>query len=42
MVKKKSKKKKSKKRAEKYEQKLSIGGTFDDVLKVSLPPKDNK
>jgi dsDNA-binding SOS-regulon protein len=31
------KKKESKKRAEKYKKKLSIDGTLDEVLKVSVP-----
>ena len=36
-----AKKKEKKKRAEKYDKKLSIKGTLDEVLKVSVL-KDNK
>ena len=36
MVKKKPVKKKAKKRAHKYENKLAIVGSLDDVLKVSV------
>ncbi len=36
------KKKKPKKRAEKYEEKLSIDGTLDDVLKVSVTKKEKE
>lgn len=32
-----SKKKKPKKRAKKYDNKLAITGTLDEVLKVSVP-----
>ena len=32
-------KKKKKKRADKYEKKLAIEGTLDEVLKVSVPEK---
>jgi len=32
-------KKEKKPRAKEYEKKLSIGGTLDDVLKVSVPKK---
>lgn len=38
-AKKKSVKKNSKKRADKYDSKLAIIGTLDDVLKVSIPKK---
>lgn len=38
MAKKKAIKKKKKGRAEKYDTKLAIIGTLDDVLKVSLIP----
>lgn len=34
-----AKKKKAKKRTKKYDKKLAIKGTLDDVLKVSLPKK---
>lgn len=34
----KAKKKKAKKRSHKYESKLAIIGTLDDVLKVSVQP----
>jgi len=34
----KDKKKKKKKRADKYEKKLAIEGTLDEVLKVSTQP----
>jgi hypothetical protein len=34
----KTKKKPSKKRAEKYNTKLAINGTFEDVMKVSATP----
>lgn len=30
----------SKKRASKYEKKLSIDGSFEDVIKVSITPDD--
>lgn len=37
------KNKEKKQRAEKYEKKLKIEGSFDDVLKVSVPkPKEKK
>ena len=37
------KKKKSKKhRADKYEEKLHINTSLDEVLKVSIPPPKNK
>jgi len=39
MAKKKKVKKKAKARAEKYESKLSIKGTLDEVLKISIPSK---
>ena len=35
-------KKKSKQRAEKYEKKLKINGTLDEVLKVSVPQTKDK
>ncbi|MEZ4777949.1 MAG: hypothetical protein R2786_01035 [Flavobacteriaceae bacterium] len=36
-------KKEKKERAEKYEKKLTIYGTLDDVLKVSVPkPKEKE
>lgn len=38
-----NKEKKPKERAKKYEEKLSINTSLDDVLKVSVPkPKDKK
>ena len=36
------KKKEPKKRADKYEKKLSIEGSLDDVLKVSVPKTEKK
>ncbi|WP_262627047.1 hypothetical protein [Winogradskyella tangerina] len=37
------KEKNKKERAKKYEEKLSIDGTLDDVLKISVPkPKEDK
>lgn len=36
------KKKKKKKRAKKYEEKLHVDGTLDEVLKVSVPKKEEK
>lgn len=36
------KKKEKKKRASKYEKKLSIDGTLDEVLKVSVPHSKKK
>ena len=36
------KKKEPKKRAEKYDKKLKIDGTLDEVLKVSVPTKKIK
>ncbi|HTA61130.1 MAG TPA: hypothetical protein VK835_01685 [Bacteroidia bacterium] len=43
MAKKKAAKKKpEKKRASKYEEKLSIKGTLDDVLKVSIKKQQNE
>lgn len=35
-------KKQKKERAEKYDKKLSIDGTLDDVLKVSVPKPKTK
>ncbi len=42
MAKKKKAKKESKERAEKYDKKLAIDGTLDDVLKVSTEPSKKK
>lgn len=36
------KKKIKKKRADKYDNKLSIGGTLDEVLKVSVKPSKKR
>jgi dsDNA-binding SOS-regulon protein len=38
----KKKKKEPKKRSDKYEKKLSIDGTLDEVLKVSVPRPKKK
>lgn len=35
-------KKKAKKRAEKYDPKLKITGSFEDVIKVSVSPKKDE
>lgn len=37
-----NKKKQKKERAKEYDKKLSIDGTLDDVLKVSVPKKEEK
>ncbi|WP_170866225.1 hypothetical protein [Pontibacter flavimaris] len=37
-----AKKKEPKKRPEKYEQKLHVKGTFEDLLKVSVSDKKDK
>lgn len=42
MAKKKVKAKKKKKRSHKYERKLAIKGTLEDVLKVSIQDAENK